>query len=243
MPAERVFEAATRLHVTSRRLLIFLESHSLVHSTASSALSSAAARLLDVATTTDVLNESARYFRPRPRRWVRYWYWEDDEDQWGPERYDWDEWCGPDELTTAQAAAAYGVVPATIRQWVRRGHLVPSRREGRTSIFNARAVYGAALAAYERNRQPRGLDHADYFGSKPIAGAGLTGRLMAELVTAEVAARAVDVSPSTIRSWRHRGHLRPVTFQGRTPLYRLSDVVAAARRPSHRPARKPKPLI
>lgn len=214
------------------------------HRSASSALSPAAARLLATVTTTDVLNESARHYRPRARRWVPYWYWEDDEDYWGKQSYAWHQWNGPDELTTAEAAAAYRVVPATIRQWVRRGHLKALRREGGTIIFEARAVNLAALAAGDRNQQPGGpLTRRDRFDDDRPAGWGLSARLMAELVTADIAARAVDVSPSTIGSWRKRGHLRPATYQGRSPLYRLADVVAVARRPKHRPKRKPKPLI
>lgn len=34
-------------------------------------------------------------------------------------------------LTTAQAAALAGVKPATIRQWIHRGHLVPTARDER----------------------------------------------------------------------------------------------------------------
>lgn len=241
MRAERVYEAAGRLRVTSRRLLVYLEAQAMPHRSASSVLSPAAAHLLATVTPTDVLNESAKHIRLKPRRCPRYWYWEDDDYYWD-ESYHWRHWNGPDELTTAEAAAAYRVAPATIRQWVHRGHLNPLRREGRTVVFAAREVNRAAIATGDRNKQPGGPLARGRFDEAP-AGRGLSARLMAQLVTTDVAARAVQVSPSTIRSWRKRGHLRPATDRGRTSLYLLADVVSAARRPAHRPRRKPKPLI
>lgn len=38
-------------------------------------------------------------------------------------------------LTVEQAAALAGVTPATIRSWVRRGHLAPVRRHAKPSLF------------------------------------------------------------------------------------------------------------
>jgi DNA-binding transcriptional MerR regulator len=44
------------------------------------------------------------------------------------------------------------------------------------------------------------------------------------LVTTSQAAQAHGVAPATIRSWANRGLLTPARRDGRTPLYRLSDV-------------------
>ncbi|TQN44649.1 helix-turn-helix protein [Humibacillus xanthopallidus] len=235
---ERVYEAAARLRVTSRRLLTYLDAQGLPHGSASSALSRSAAQLLATVAATEVLNVSAGTDLPKPRPWVPYWRWE--HDNWSPESYLWREWDGPGELTTAEAAAAYRVAPATIRQWVHRGHLTPLRQAGRTVVFDARAVNKAALGAGDRNQQPGGPLVRDGLDQEP-AGRGLSPRLLEQLVTTAVAAAAVGVAPPTIRSWRKRGHLRPDAHRGRTPLYRLNDVVSAARRPRHRPRRKPKP--
>lgn len=242
MPDERVYEAAARLHVSSRRLLVYLAAQAMPHRSASSTLSPQAAQLLDHVTLTELFAKSAEHIRAegaKPRRTAPP-FWHDDDD-WDP-RYLWRNWIGPDELTTAQAAAAYGLAPATIRQWVRRGHLSPLRRQDRALVFAARDVHRAAVETGDRNKQPGGPLSRGGTRRQP-AGRGLSGQLMARLVPADVAARAVDVSPSTIRSWQTRGHLHASAHRGRTPLYLLADVVAAARRPAHRPRRKPKPLI
>ncbi|MDX6362036.1 MAG: hypothetical protein QOC85_1039, partial [Streptomyces sp.] len=47
------------------------------------------------------------------------------------------------------------------------------------------------------------------------------------LITAELAADEVGVTPATIRKWVQRGHLRPAGTEGRRRLYRLEDVFAA----------------
>lgn len=44
------------------------------------------------------------------------------------------------------------------------------------------------------------------------------------LVTTAQAAHAHGVAQETIRSWAARGLLKPERRDGRTPLYRLSDV-------------------
>lgn len=48
-----------------------------------------------------------------------------------------------------------------------------------------------------------------------------------ELFTAEEAAVEVNVKPSTIYVWVHRGHLTPVGTRGKHHLFRLSDVFKA----------------
>lgn len=237
---ERVHQAAGRLNVSSRRLLEYLDSNGMAHGTATSALSPAAAALLDQVTTTEILVESARHHRYRPPRRPRFWSWEDDA--WGWDDRTWWNWAGPDELTTTEAAWAYAVTPATIRQWVHRGHLAPLRREGRTMVFAARAVYGAAMATGERNNQPGGPLRRDQRVVEP-AGRFLSADAMGRVVTAEQAASALRLSTSAIRSWRHRGLLSPIRHQGRTPLYLLADVVATARRSPHHSPRKERPVF
>jgi DNA-binding transcriptional MerR regulator len=240
-----VHQAAARLNVSSRRLLVYLDSHGMPHATATSALSPAAAALLDQVTTTQILVESARHHRHRPLRRPTFWFWEADDDswEWGWDERTWRNWDGPDELTTTEAAWAYAVTPATIRQWVHRGHLVPLRRQGRTLIFEAHAVYSAAMATGDRNNQPGGPLTRDHRRAVEPAGRHISGQAMSGLVTAEAAASALRLSASTIRSWRHRGLLTPARHQGRTPLYLLADVVATARRSPHHSPRKERPVF
>ncbi|MEU1662097.1 hypothetical protein ABZ547_00575 [Streptomyces sparsogenes] len=49
------------------------------------------------------------------------------------------------------------------------------------------------------------------------------------LVTADLAALEVGVTPATIRKWVQLERLRPAGRQGRAFLYRLEDVFAAER--------------
>ena len=241
MRRERVFQAAARLHVSSRRLLVYLDSQDLAHSTASSSLSSEAAVLLQRVTTAEVLTESSRHYRYRPAPRKTFWSWEHDD--WGWDDRSWRNWTGPDELTTSDAAAAYAVTPGTIRQWVRRGHLSPLRREGRTSVFAARDVHDAAMATGQRNIQPGGPLGRDRHHVRP-AGRFLTADAMHRVVTAEEAGSLLSLSASTIRSWRHRGLLTPIRHESRTPLYLMADVVSTARRaPYHPPRRRARPLL
>ncbi|WP_353952521.1 MerR family transcriptional regulator [Knoellia sp. S7-12] len=245
MTAERVYQAAARLDVSSRRLLVLLEANAAWHATASSALSPGGAALIAGTTKATVFAESSRHYGRKPSRRQVFWTWQQrsvhDDYYWGDERPVWTNWVGPEEITTAEAAQAYGVSPATIRQWVRRGRLQPTRNQGRTLIFSARDVSRAALTTGDRNRQPGGALRRDDDRRQPAA-LGISAALMHELVTADVAARAAGVAASTIRVWKHRGHLSAAEHSGRTPLYLLADVVAAARRSPHRPQRRLKPF-
>ena len=47
------------------------------------------------------------------------------------------------------------------------------------------------------------------------------------LLTAEEAAAEVNVKPSTIYVWVHRGHLAPAGTKGKHKLFRLADVFRA----------------
>lgn len=150
VPRERVYQAARRLGVSSRCLLIYLRGVGLEQGTATSALSPAAATHLVGVSTTQVLQVSARQVPARPVPFPRFW---DGEEHEVPERC-WDNWVGPDVLTTGAAAAAYGIRPATVRQWVCRGHLSPLGTHGRSLTFTAHDVYQAA-----QGRRASGENH------------------------------------------------------------------------------------
>ncbi|MEU0831039.1 helix-turn-helix domain-containing protein [Streptomyces sp. NPDC005969] len=53
--------------------------------------------------------------------------------------------------------------------------------------------------------------------------------MSATLISGDLAAAEVDVSPATIRKWVQLGHLAAAGRQGRRLLYRLEDVFAAER--------------
>ena len=94
--------------MSSQRLLVYLEAHHAPHATASSNLTADGAALLADATTSQVLLDSARHYRPKPVRREVYWYWQEldreDDWYWVDERRIWKNWVGPDQLTTSQAA-------------------------------------------------------------------------------------------------------------------------------------------
>jgi excisionase family DNA binding protein len=61
---------------------------------------------------------------------------------------------GPDGLLTReQAAALCGVHPDTISQWIRRGHLKVTRRQGRSPLLDPVEVAKAEHATAERARR------------------------------------------------------------------------------------------
>lgn len=49
------------------------------------------------------------------------------------------------------------------------------------------------------------------------------------LVTTPLAAQAVAVAPSTVRWWRHKGWLHPVTTINGQPVYYRADVLRLER--------------
>ncbi|WP_327236496.1 helix-turn-helix domain-containing protein [Streptomyces sp. NBC_01317] len=60
-----------------------------------------------------------------------------------------------------------------------------------------------------------------------VTGAG--GPASVALISGNLAAAEVEVSPATIRKWVQLGHLTAAGRQGRRLLYRLEDVFAAER--------------
>lgn len=56
--------------------------------------------------------------------------------------------------STVDVAAFYRVKPATVRQWVHRGHLLPAGKVGPSYVFERRAVYAATDAIRQRRTRP-----------------------------------------------------------------------------------------
>lgn len=161
--------------------------------------------------------------------------------------------------STRDVARYYGLTPATIRQWVRRGHLEPCGTSGPSHIFAREDVYAAAGAVARRRkttatpapatppgdphqerpsgrRPPRGRRPNDLDQSSVGIGSAKLQRLAAvtpkALVTTNEAATLLGLAPATIRAWVRRGHLAPATPPaGQRQLhFRLADLDQAARR-------------
>lgn len=124
-------------------------------------------------------------------------------------------------LTAKDLAAELGLAPTTIRQWKARGYLEPVGKSGRELLYRFGDVANAADLVGRRTKAvPQVGWHVDQLLEKH-ADRGLT---------TNEAARLIGVSPSTLRMWVKRGHLKPVGRHGRQLLFVVRDVAAAADR-------------
>lgn len=153
------------------------------------------------------------------------------------------------EITTHDVASLLRVTQATVRRWVARGHISPVGKFGPSNLFNTDQV----LSAYddiEARRKATGRARREYQYSqvklRPIN--RIRPKHYDLVVDVGEAARLIDVSPATIRSWIHRGHLTPLgSSKPRAVQLRLGDAIAAAHsrqlpRRSARPGRvRPRP--
>ncbi|WP_425432711.1 helix-turn-helix domain-containing protein [Georgenia soli] len=147
-----------------------------------------------------------------------------------------DEWDDPirnlryeSEITTRDVASLLSVTPATVRRWVARGYISPVGKLGPSNLFSTREV----LAAYDDIKARRKATaqgrrtHGYLVELRPID--KIRPKHYDAVVDVSEAARLIQVSPSTIRSWIHRGHLKPLaSSQARATQLRLGDVIAAA---------------
>ena len=236
MGEQRVYEVARELQLASKVILLYLQSLGAPLRSASSQIDRDLAQQVRTTRIVDIKREARQQSqrnRDQPRR-DEYWEFEDD---WSDQRV----WVGPDPVTTAQAARAAGVSPATIRKWVARGHLHPSAREGRTNVFRLGDVLRARDGAAARSRQPKSLHTSGDWGFRfplPDRLRGVTSANLQDLVTAQEGAKSAGVAASTVRSWVHRGLLVPAGRKGRIPLFIRVDVIRLARREPYRPRRR-----
>lgn len=144
----------------------------------------------------------------------------------------------PQDVTSRAAGELLRLSPSVIRQWVARGYLVPVGKQGNANLFKLEDVRTVRNEAAARTRRTAG----DAAASPTAAGWELRDaepwrRIPAKyydlVVTGPRAAALVGVSPSTIRMWVARGHLKPQT-PGARPLFRVRDVLTARRRKTRR---------
>ena len=138
------------------------------------------------------------------------------------------------EITTRDVADLLRVRQATVRRWVARGHISPVGKLGPSHVFTTRDVL-AAYDAIKSRRKASGQSQRDHLddtsflsgGSRPID--RIRPRHHDAVVDVGEAALLIHVSPATIRSWIHRGHLIPLrSSKPRATRLRLGDVIAAA---------------
>lgn len=239
VPGQRVFEVARQVGVESKTLLLYLRARGVVARSASSRLDSNLVRellsLRDFEVKTAAIKQARTERQERARRSPSWW--EDRDDDWSNQGM---VWVGPEVLTGREAGHAVGVTAATIRKWVTRGHLLPVGTKGRAHLFSSRDVIAVRKLTDSRVRVPtqsatssrrifaiderRGLKHAN----------------INDLVTAREAADSAGVAETTIRSWVHRGLLKPAGRRGASNLFVRLDAIKLARRPAHQPKRKPR---
>lgn len=134
------------------------------------------------------------------------------------------------ELTTRDVAALLRVTQTTVRKWVARGHLRPTRQEGSSNVFDTEEVLDAFDLIAAGRKATGEAPRSDGYFARSNPADRIHPKHYDAIVTINEAARLVQVSPSTIRSWMHRGHLAPARSVTTRPiLLRVEDVVQAAR--------------
>jgi hypothetical protein len=146
----------------------------------------------------------------------------DDNDD--PVRY------GP-ELTTRDVANLLGVTQATVRMWVRRGHITPTGRYRNSNVFDTNAVLSAHEAIRSRTKPVPSEPSSQRRTWLVEASVNIPARYHDRTVSIREAANLARVRPATIRTWIHRGHLQRLPAgQSREVRLRVGDVFKAARR-------------
>lgn len=223
----RAYELALDLGVTSRELLAFLRASNHDVWSALESLTDEQVVLTRSLHPSLIKWEAVPQARREHHESFEDWYEHDDRDgrlvRHPPRQV----------IFTREAAHLVGVRPATIRQWVRRGHLRPMGRLGNTHSFRVEDVRAAAA---ERLAQTRSF----HTNRGPLQAHTLTRGTpdVDALVPSRVAAEVAGVARSTVRSWISRGHLRVHGRRDRESLVRLGDVLTRARASGYRPRRK-----
>jgi len=141
------------------------------------------------------------------------------------------------ELTTRDVADLLGVTPATVRMWVRRGHITPIGKYRNSNVFDTGAVRDAHDAIRSRTKSVGSSRRDESEWRLPQPAVNIPAKFHDVIVDVRQAAALAKVRPATIRTWIHRGHLQPLpSSQPREVRLRVGDVFKAARR-GRRPSR------
>jgi DNA-binding transcriptional MerR regulator len=135
-----------------------------------------------------------------------------------------------EEISTRDVADLLGVTLATVRRWVARGYIRPIGKLGPSNLFNTRDVLAAHDEIQARRRATGKPRRESRFGVELRRFDRIRPKHYDAIVTVGEAARLIEVSPATIRSWIYRGHLVPAgSSKPRSIRLRLGDVIRTAR--------------
>jgi DNA-binding transcriptional MerR regulator len=134
------------------------------------------------------------------------------------------------EITTRDVADLLDISQSTVRRWVARGYISPAGKFGPSNLFNTRDVL-AAHDDIQTRRKATGKPRRQHrYGVELRRIDRIRPKHYDAVISIREAARLIDVSPSTIRSWIHRGYLLPLrSSKPRAVQLRLGDVVTTAR--------------
>ena len=121
------------------------------------------------------------------------------------------------EASVREVAEALGLDRSTVRKWVQRGHLEPGRVERGVMVFRVSDAVAARDLVRERTLEAPGLQ------------VNIPAKFHDQAVGIAEAAAWAHVRPATIRSWIHRGHIKPTNPGSRPTLLRVEDVFRVAR--------------
>ncbi len=149
----------------------------------------------------------------------------------------WDEYDQPisdlryePELSTRDVADLLRVTQATVRQWVARRYLSPIRQERGSNVFDTETVLDAFDLIAARRQATGQAPRSEGLFARSNPADRIPPKHYDAIITISEAARLVQVSPGTIRSWIHRGHLSPASSsKPRRVRLRVEYVVKAAR--------------
>ena len=157
----------------------------------------------------DARTRRLRRRRPGPRPVTMSEPYIGDEDYYDPD----DDFRSQSEASTRDITFYAGVKAATVRQWVARGYITPTRKVRGSNVFDTTEVLDALNTIARRRShpsQPRGT-------TTPTRARRMTDKQLDKLnrvypnklLTLTHAADITGLAPSTIRSWIRRGHLKP----------------------------------